>query len=234
MSEKQRSRAITRRGLLGGAGAAGLGWALAGATGAAESAQEWDREVDVVVLGSGTGSVAALVCAEAGLEVLIVEKSPLPGGNTAVSGGVIWIPGNRVMRREGFEDDRDGARAYLEQLAQGQADESLIEAFLDNGPDMVDFVEAHTRLSWRVSQMMGPVADYHPTWRGSNIRGRSLEPVQEVVTLAGPLLSGSIFYRSFECKRAMRCTEHNLFLSQLFEPPIFTRRLPLPSTGNVK
>ena len=192
MEDRRRAGAISRRQLLGGAGAAGLGWALPGRAGAAEPAAKWDREVDVVVLGSGTGAVAALVAAAAGLEALILEKSAIPGGSTAVSGGVLWVPGNRVMSREGLQDDREGALAYLRQLAEGQADESLIEAFLDRGPDMLDFVETHTSLRWRVSQLMGAVADYHPTWHGSNVRGRSVEPVQAVVAQAGPLLSGGL------------------------------------------
>ena len=187
------SGSLSRRQLLGATGAAGLGWALAGRAGAADPPQpDWDHEFDVVVLGSGTGAVAALVAAEAGLSALILEKSPIPGGNTAVSGGVLWIPGNRVMPREGLQDDRERALDYLRQLAQGQADDELIEAFLAHGPDMLDFVEKHTSLRWRVSLLMGAVADYHPTWRGSNVRGRSVEPVQATVALAGPLLSGGL------------------------------------------
>jgi len=192
MEAKRRAGTISRRQLLESAGVAGVAWALSPRAGAAEPDRHWDRETDVVVLGSGTGVVAALVAREAGLEALILEKSAIPGGNTAVSGGVLWIPGNRVMAQEGLHDDRESALAYLRQLAEGQADDSLIAAFLDHGPDMLDFVEQHTSLRWRVSQLMGAVADYHPTWRGSNVRGRSVEPTQAVVALAGPLLSGGL------------------------------------------
>lgn len=149
---------------------------------------EWDREVDVVVIGSGTGLVAALAAAKAGKRVLILEKNTAPGGNTIVSGGVFWVPNNRVMKREGLKDSRQAARQYLQQLAQEQASDEILDAFLDNGPDMVDFLEANTDLKLRVSKLMGEVADYHPEWPGSNIKGRSLEPVQETVGMAGGLL----------------------------------------------
>jgi succinate dehydrogenase/fumarate reductase flavoprotein subunit len=154
--------------------------------------RHWDREYDVVVIGSGSGLVAALAAAAAGQRVLILEKHSAPGGNTAVSGGVLWVPNNRVMQREGLTDSREQSLAYLQQLAQGQAAPELIEAFVDHGPDMVDFIEAHTDIQWRVSKMLGAVADYHPEWEGSNIRGRSLEPVQPGVHMAGGLLISAL------------------------------------------
>lgn len=42
---------------------------------------------DLVVVGSGTGLLAALTAAEEGLSVLVVEKSQYVGGSTALSGG---------------------------------------------------------------------------------------------------------------------------------------------------
>lgn len=154
--------------------------------------QQWDREVDVVVIGSGTGLVAALAAAKAGKRVLVLEKNTAPGGNTVVSGGVFWVPNNRVMKREGLHDSREMSLQYLNQLAQGQSSDEIIDAFVDNGPDMVDFIEANTSLKFRVSKLMGEVADYHPEWKGSNVKGRSLEPVQASVSMAGGLLVTSI------------------------------------------
>ncbi|MFI5889825.1 FAD-binding protein [Actinoplanes sp. NPDC051513] len=42
---------------------------------------------DFLVVGSGTGMLAALAAAEAGLSVLIVEKTEYFGGSTVLSGG---------------------------------------------------------------------------------------------------------------------------------------------------
>lgn len=153
---------------------------------------QWDHDYDVVVVGSGTGLVGALVAAKAGKRVAIIEKSPAPGGNTVVSGGVFWIPNNNVMKREGLSDNPQDCWDYLQQLAQGQADDDIIEAFIEQGPSMVDFIETNTSLDFRVSKLMGEVADYHPEWQGSNGKGRSLEPVQPTVALAGGLLVSSL------------------------------------------
>ncbi len=53
-------------------------------------AQQWDKEVDVLVVGSGAGGLlAALVAAHDGADVLIVEKGDTWGGSTAMSAGAV-------------------------------------------------------------------------------------------------------------------------------------------------
>ena len=52
----------------------------------------------VVVAGSGAaGLVAALAAATAGADVLVVERSDLLGGTTALGGGRVWIPANHCQ-----------------------------------------------------------------------------------------------------------------------------------------
>ena len=74
----------------------------------------WDRTVDILVVGSGAGSVcAALVAKDHGLDALIVEKQHAFGGTTAWSGGALWIPNNHLMARDGEADSIDDARRGL-------------------------------------------------------------------------------------------------------------------------
>ena len=54
---------------------------------------KWDEETDVVVVGyGGAGAAAAIEATDNGAKVLILEKMPFGGGNTAISGGGITIP----------------------------------------------------------------------------------------------------------------------------------------------
>lgn len=73
---------------------------------------------DFVVVGSGGGSMcAALLMREAGKSVVILEKSSLVGGTTAISGGVMWIPNNRFMQSAGIADSVEDAVRYLDAIA---------------------------------------------------------------------------------------------------------------------
>ena len=55
---------------------------------------------DFLVVGSGAGSLVAAVTAKAaGLRPLVIEKTELIGGSTALSGGILWLPNNPLMGR---------------------------------------------------------------------------------------------------------------------------------------
>ena len=75
----------------------------------------FDETFDFVVVGSGGGSMcAALALRAGGKSVAILEKTPLIGGTTARSGGVMWIPNNRFMKRDGIPDSFEQANTYLD------------------------------------------------------------------------------------------------------------------------
>ena len=183
---------MKRRNFIAGSSAllASSGLGVAAATTDAGRQARFDHEVDLVVVGSGTGLGAALIAASRGLKVLVVEKADAIGGTTLVSGGVLWVPMNRVMQQEGLTDDRDDAKRYRPRLARGQASEGLIDAFIDNGADMLEAVEHHSPISWRVSRFMGAMPDYHAEWPGARVRGRSVETAVEASgALGGHLIS---------------------------------------------
>jgi len=107
---------------------------------------EFDEVFDFVVVGSGGGSMcSALFMRSVGRSVLILEKTNLIGGSTARSGGVMWIPNNRFMARDGVEDSFEKAMTYLQatagssQDAPGASPERL-RAYATESPKMVDFL----------------------------------------------------------------------------------------------
>ncbi|MFU8763699.1 MAG: FAD-dependent oxidoreductase [Haliea sp.] len=140
------------------------------------SAQQWDYSFDVVVVGSGNGGLTAALCSyEMGTrDVLVVEKSALYGGTSSISGGGVWIPCNRYAREAGAEDSIDKARTYLRQLiTEEEVPEYQLDAFLENGPKMVDFLHERTRMRYVT---LAHYPDYYTNLDGAMVGHRSMEP----------------------------------------------------------
>ena len=133
-----------------------------------------DEEFDVVVLGTGAaGFTAAVVAHEFGASVAIFEKASLVGGTTAWSGGQVWIPNNPHMPEVGVHDSREKAKTYIMSLSRDMLEERLVDAYIDNGPDMVEFMEAKTPVQFYAVPEM---PDYHPEFPGGSPEGgRTIE-----------------------------------------------------------
>lgn len=122
---------------------------IEGASPAAAGPARTTLRSDLVVVGSGAGGLATAVAAAwLGLEVVVVEKTPQVGGTSAWSGGYLWIPGNPLARAAGVMDDDEASRTYLRHEIGDRYDQSLIEAFLEQGPRMVEFFQAETRVQF--------------------------------------------------------------------------------------
>ena len=129
-------------------------------------------ETDVVVVGSGgAGLLAACVAADSGASVTVLEGTDRLGGTTAVSGGMIWAPGNPYMSALGQTDSRADALRYLEQVTEGAVPHAAIELFLDTVTPMVDYLTTRTPL--RLAPIDRP--DYHSEWPGARVAGRTLD-----------------------------------------------------------
>ena len=132
------------------------------------------RECDLLCIGGGLGGLAAaLRAADAGLEALIVEKSPLIGGVAAYSGGVVWVGNNHLQRQAGLEDSAEDTTRYLRWVARdaGAFDEDLLATFVRRAPEAVEYFGG---LGVRF-QSTGLGDQYHPDAPGSVSGGRILE-----------------------------------------------------------
>lgn len=127
-------------------------------------------EVDVVVIGSGAaGLTTAVVAANEGLKVLVVEKAEHYGGTTALSGGASWIVAQKHQKAQGIEDDAAAGEAYLRSVMGNLYDPAKVGAYITSGAEMVDYMEANTHVRW----VAVPAPDYLPGHDGYRY-GRTL------------------------------------------------------------
>ncbi|MBZ0291645.1 MAG: FAD-dependent oxidoreductase [Anaerolineae bacterium] len=136
----------------------------------------WGREADVVVIGSGTGQMAAIRAAANGLSAIVLEKAQFGGGTTGISGGGIWIPNNFRMQELGIPDSREEALEYLSHATFGQSEPELMEAFVDNANPAVEFLRS-INIDWDLLPMFN---DYYPEFPGGKPEGRTLQPISTI------------------------------------------------------
>lgn len=144
---------VDRRAFLKGTALAGLA-GLAPAAQAAAAAHKWDKEADVVVVGSGaSGLPASIIARENGASVILVEANQDIGGHAAVASGNIPLGGGtRAQKEAGIADssdlvfndltdwtvtDTNGATPYR------YNDREIVRAFADNNVFAFDFLESH-------------------------------------------------------------------------------------------
>ncbi|MFM7026796.1 MAG: FAD-dependent oxidoreductase [Limnohabitans sp.] len=129
------------------------------------------KECDLLVVGSGAAGLACAITAKKrGLDVVVIEKEPVFGGTTALSGGVLWIPLNHHGRQQNPQDTVDAVRTYMMEETGSFFDEAAVSTFIEQGPKMVDFFEQNTEMQFVPTLY----PDYHPNVPGGAAIGRSI------------------------------------------------------------
>ncbi|HCL02337.1 MAG TPA: flavocytochrome c, partial [Lachnoclostridium phytofermentans] len=138
---------------------------------AAGTSNKEEREAaytaDVVIVGAGgAGLTAAIEAANNGASVILVEKMPMEGGNTLISGGEYAAPGNWLQKEEAIEDSKD---KFYEDILKGGDNE--------NNPELVRILADHALESaeWLRDEVNVTFEDYLLFFGGHSVK-RSLVP----------------------------------------------------------
>ena len=155
--------------------------------------ETWDKEADVVVVGfGGAGGSAALEAHDGGAEVIVLEKSPTPGGATVLCGGIIYAAGTSVQEAEGITDTPDEMYEYWMAMAKGLSDPELARLVADKSAEIVEWfigmgAEFYSGVAPQASSGSGEWGLYYSgaepdPWAAAitppKMRGHIVEPVE--------------------------------------------------------
>jgi len=96
------------------------------------------------------------------------------GGNSALSGGTMWVPGNALMLEEGISDSAADGLTYLNACvadAGPATSPARKAAYLSEGPRMINFLR---RSGIRMNRVRN-YADYYSELPGGTTKGRALQ-----------------------------------------------------------
>lgn len=150
------------------------------------SGRGWDKDTDVVVVGSGSAALAgALAAAVSGARVLVLEKTAVLGGTSAMSGAGTWIPANHLMRAAGIDDSPANALLYLRATAPAgwaSEEEALWRAFAEAAPGALKLIEEKTPLRFELVHHPDPYVEAP----GGRAMGRMVSPRPISRNILGP------------------------------------------------
>lgn len=136
------------------------------------------HDVDLVVVGAGIGGLtAAIVAADHGLRVLLVERSDQIGGVGAVSGGAAWLPLTRFGAEGNSADSYDQVMRYMDFLAADYGTAAHRQRFAASVADATHYLADHAGVRW--SLVKGCVDNFAPWAPGvvENCRLLEVEPI---------------------------------------------------------
>ena len=102
--------------------------------------------VDVVVVGSGgAGLISAIKAKEAGANVVVLEKLPLIGGNTLISGAEYAAPMNWLQEKENISDSIE---LFKKDVEKAGGDKELIDVLAKNALDGAKWLKDDIKVEW--------------------------------------------------------------------------------------
>ena len=109
---------------------------------------KWDKEFDIIVIGSGfAGLAAAITAKEAGQDVVILDKMPVNGGNSIINGGLLAAVNSKLQAKEGIKDSVDLYVSDLLKAGRGLNHVELIKIVATQGADLPEWT-AERGVKW--------------------------------------------------------------------------------------
>ncbi len=129
------------------AGAGALG--TLGATQASAQTQvgglpaKWDKETDVVVIGTGCGLAAAIEAKVAGADVIIIDKADHVGGLYIAAGGSCTMGGGNIVQIRDGETNDTPEKWFQDEMWSNEyrGQPEIMRTLVERGPDTVKWLQ---------------------------------------------------------------------------------------------
>ncbi|XDB00432.1 FAD-dependent oxidoreductase (plasmid) [Sulfitobacter sp. LCG007] len=142
---------------------------------------EFETTFPVVVIGAGAaGLTAALAAADAGAEVLLLERDETPRGSTSMSQGNVCAVNTRLQREAGIEDSPEAFYRDTMARTRGTADPDLTMVIANQSGPAIDWLVDKHDIPFRVNL----------TWGG--FFGHSVNRIHGVPAMSGEQLLGAL------------------------------------------
>ena len=116
--------------------------AMQSAGASAPSAEDEELTYDVVVVGGGAAGIGAAANAkDAGASVLLIEKQGRMGGNTVISGGLIYATGTSFQAEAGVEDSVEALVDYWYTRAEGNANRDFLTLVAEKSNETIEWLQ---------------------------------------------------------------------------------------------
>lgn len=139
-----------------------------------------ENQYDVIVVGAGAaGSIAALVAAQRGADVLLLEKSVRRGTNAQLSGGFLQAAGTRYQQAMGVEDSPELMMADIMKKNGGVANVEVVAEICRRSADYVHFIADHVGLELHLNTTI--------KWYGHSVFRMHAGPAEQGAELVAAL-----------------------------------------------
>ncbi len=96
----------------------------------------FDETFDVIIVGSGyAGLSAAIEAKQSGCSVLVIDKMRVPGGNSAISGGLIAVANSPLQETEGIVDSPSMLANDMLKAGQGLNHPDLVQTLAEKSKE---------------------------------------------------------------------------------------------------
>lgn len=104
---------------------------------------------DIVIIGAGgAGLTAAIEAKAAGADVIVLEKMPLAGGNTLISGAEYAAPANWIQEKEGIDDNIELFIADTLKGGDYKNNEELVRVLAENALAGAEWLRDEVGVVW--------------------------------------------------------------------------------------